>query len=405
MLIDKKVFFFTDNLSSSFIYNEVIRFSEKFKDVKVYLLDTAGVPVLPVNVSCESFQFEEYSSKNILKKYFFSIFSLVIHELIRYPKYLIHLKLFLGVISELMRCFYLFEQLNIKQEFSKKDSLNITFWFNSWATVLSIAKKYGVIEDYYSRVHGSDLYEYRVPVINKLPFRDFQLAMVKNVFSVSNTGSLYLKNKYPKYANKISVNYLGTIGHEVKMLERNEVFTIVSCSLINKIKRVYLIPEVLKYLVFPIHWIHIGEELSSDYTIKEFHKNISQLKASNNNIRMEFKGFVSNEDVFKFYQSQKVDLFISLSESEGLPVSMMEAISFGIPVLATDVGGCSEIVNSKTGILIEKEFDPRVVGQLISEFKYSKVDLENRKNEITQFWSEKFNAIKNHNELISSILN
>ena len=46
------------------------------------------------------------------------------------------------------------------------------------------------------------------------------------------------------------------------------------------------------------------------------------------------------------------DLFVNMSLSEGIPVSIMEAISFGIPIIATNVGGNAEIVNDETGVLI-----------------------------------------------------
>ena len=57
----------------------------------------------------------------------------------------------------------------------------------------------------------------------------------------------------------------------------------------------------------------------------------------------------------EYYSANRVDLFISLSASEGLPVSMMEAISFGIPILATGVGGVPEIVNTSTGRLVKAD--------------------------------------------------
>jgi glycosyltransferase involved in cell wall biosynthesis len=50
------------------------------------------------------------------------------------------------------------------------------------------------------------------------------------------------------------------------------------------------------------------------------------------------------------------DIFVNPSYSEGLPSSVMEAASIGLPIIATDVGGTKEIIiNSKTGILIEPE--------------------------------------------------
>jgi len=49
-------------------------------------------------------------------------------------------------------------------------------------------------------------------------------------------------------------------------------------------------------------------------------------------------------------------LFVLPSYREGLPNSLIEAGSFGIPLLATDINGCNEvIIPNKTGILVEKK--------------------------------------------------
>ena len=53
-----------------------------------------------------------------------------------------------------------------------------------------------------------------------------------------------------------------------------------------------------------------------------------------------------------------MDGLVSVSESEGLPVSMMEAVAAGLPVLGTDVGGVREIVTPEAGVLLEKDFTP-----------------------------------------------
>jgi phosphatidylinositol alpha-1,6-mannosyltransferase len=48
------------------------------------------------------------------------------------------------------------------------------------------------------------------------------------------------------------------------------------------------------------------------------------------------------------------DVFVNPSYSEGLPTSIMEAASIGLPIIATDVGGTGEIITDyKTGILIK----------------------------------------------------
>ena len=58
-----------------------------------------------------------------------------------------------------------------------------------------------------------------------------------------------------------------------------------------------------------------------------------------------------------YYNTYEIDLFVNLSTIEGVPVSIMEAQSSGIPVLATDVGSSKEIVDDDNGFLIPKDFE------------------------------------------------
>ena len=42
------------------------------------------------------------------------------------------------------------------------------------------------------------------------------------------------------------------------------------------------------------------------------------------------------------------DVFILPSKSEGLSVTILEAMAAGIPVIATDVGGNKEVINNSS---------------------------------------------------------
>ena len=62
------------------------------------------------------------------------------------------------------------------------------------------------------------------------------------------------------------------------------------------------------------------------------------MKCASQNISFELKGFVDNNELLQIYTDKCFSFFINVSESEGLPVSIMEAASAGIPIVATDVG-------------------------------------------------------------------
>ena len=72
-------------------------------------------------------------------------------------------------------------------------------------------------------------------------------------------------------------------------------------------------------------------------------------------LRFFYNKSKTNEEVMEYYKNNLVDLFVNMSESEGLPVSMMEAMSFGVPVIAPDVGGIKEIVDENSGWLLSCE--------------------------------------------------
>lgn len=89
-------------------------------------------------------------------------------------------------------------------------------------------------------------------------------------------------------------------------------------------------------------------------------------KRMNISDRVRFEGLQS--DVNSFLKAS--DCFILLSRYEGLPISVLEAMRAGLPVVASDVGGNSEAVtNGVTGWLVGSDVDEiaRKVRQLIDQ--------------------------------------
>lgn len=66
----------------------------------------------------------------------------------------------------------------------------------------------------------------------------------------------------------------------------------------------------------------------------------------------EFRGFVPNPRVSVM---PDLDILCLMSQWEGLPMSIVEAMSIGLPVIATDVGGVREaVVHGETGLLVPR---------------------------------------------------
>src|SRR4051812_30808566 len=98
----------------------------------------------------------------------------------------------------------------------------------------------------------------------------------------------------------------------------------------------------------------------------------------------------------KFYSENFVHLFLNTSSSEGIPVSIMEAQSFGIPVMAPQVGGIPEIVSDENGKLFKPDSNPEQIAAAVSEMlalqpdQYQKLRLNAFSN-----WETHYNAEKN----------
>ena len=130
-----------------------------------------------------------------------------------------------------------------------------------------------------------------------------------------------------------------------------------------------------------------------------------QVLSSKTNISYCFKGRTDNETIHRFYAENHIDLFINVSKSEGVPVSIMEAISYGIPVLATDVGGTAEIVTDAIGKLMNKDLGPAELAKYIKTFfESSPQKLNTYSKNARDLGCNSYSADKNYNDFIKQIL-
>ena len=74
-----------------------------------------------------------------------------------------------------------------------------------------------------------------------------------------------------------------------------------------------------------------------------------------------FKGVVPNDVLYKLYASGEIDCVVLPSiithkgEHEGIPVSLMEAMAFKIPVISTNTGGIPELLENNAGVVVSQK--------------------------------------------------
>ena len=288
---------------------------------------------------------------------------------------------------------FILEKINI--EHSEK-TIIYSYWADNLATCGSIIKKMRPDLIHVTRAHSYEIYEEQTKY-GYIPFRMVQLNFLDKIYTDSYKGYLHLIHKHPKHAELIECSYVGVDDLGMNPFPKNtDKIDVVSCSYVRGQKRLHLFPEVLKHVKNKVTWHLIGEGPDLPQ-VKELCSKLPQ------NIEVKFLGYLDANGVIEYFRNVPLNLFISVSSIEGLPVSLIEAISFGIPILSTDVGGCNEICKEETGILIPKEFNPVQVAKQIDDFVNSNKNTSEFRKQVRKFWNENFNSKLNYAKFSNKI--
>jgi glycosyltransferase involved in cell wall biosynthesis len=162
----------------------------------------------------------------------------------------------------------------------------------------------------------------------------------KNTF-LKNTNIQYLEN-FPSLSSKFNYSVNKSIFDE---------FKIVQVANFRTQKNHFLALEVVKRLKefqYPFKWRFVGTVVDTIY----YAKILTLIEKENLNTVVEiFENSCEIEEHLKW-----ANCGVLTSNSEGLPVSLLEYGLAELPVVVTDVGQCFEVVeNGKCGYLIKSE--------------------------------------------------
>ena len=293
---------------------------------------------------------------------------------------------------------------NYLSELQSKTTIFYSFWFYYASYGGALLKRNGFNFRLFTRAHGSDIFQNREDTAYYIPYRRFPIwKYFDKIFPVSKKGGEYLEENQKIPPDKMIVSYLGVnIPKYICEASSGKSLNIVSCSNIISLKRIQLIIKGIasykkKHQDIQLSWFHIGDGPLMD-EIAEFA--MAQLNPLN--IEYSMLGQLSNTEVLSFYDTNTIDCFVSTSASEGLPVTIMEALSFGIPVMATSVGGVAEAVNESVGVVLDKDFLFRDFEKGLNKMFDFKD--HNRRKSINRWAKERFNAGDNYKRFISNML-
>lgn len=281
-----------------------------------------------------------------------------------------------------------------------------TYWCHVQTLAFALHKSELFNSKLISRIHRFDLYDDQT-IHGRHPFRTIIDDKLDKLFFIAEAGLKYYVDKMGKTSNNKYV--LSRLGIECAESydeiragqKKTDAFMLVSCSNLLPVKRVELIIQALSLINgINIHWIHFGD----GNTRKALEEMASGLLGDKDNICYEWKGKTDNQEIISFYREHLVDGFITTSQSEGCPVSIQEAVAFGIPIIATAVGEIPFMVE-ENGVLLPENPSPEEVACAIEKMSSSSAgDTESMRRKSRDIWERYFDAEKNYKFFVDELM-
>lgn len=243
------------------------------------------------------------------------------------------------------------------------------------------------------RAHGGDLYGRDTS--GYIPLQR-QVVKYADLFCcISHNGADFIQGKYPDLAGNVAVCHLGTHPSDPSPVKKEArgLPTVVTCSSFAPVKRLTLIADSLVKVDLPLRWVHFGGADHEAETI------ISRLKGGK--VQADFKGVVPNAEIRLYYEQNEIDVFVNLSSSEGLPVSIIEAAAAAIPVVATNVGGTGELIDDGCGRLLSANPSSDDAAKAIRQLLNATDRNISQRTEINKRWRNGFDATVAYEKFIS----
>lgn len=135
----------------------------------------------------------------------------------------------------------------------------------------------------------------------------------------------------------------------------NFKYRLCTSGTVNERKGQYIIIEAMK---------RIDEAILNDLHLTvmgvgpDFDKLVGDVKDSGLSEHVTFKGNVPNPQMHELLCAENI--YCLMSNNEGLPIAIIEAMRAGLPVISTRIAGIPEEVDERNGVLIQPDIDELV---------------------------------------------
>lgn len=185
---------------------------------------------------------------------------------------------------------------------------------------------------------GEGVFDYADPLARRIS------PCVKRIFTDNDAIIGVLTNKYGFNRDIIKTHFQPSeMKIEKPVLRKSKKINILWASRVSAQKRPELLLEIANMLDPNLYHIDMYGKMEVSYG-KDFADNVSSL-----DYRGSFNG-IDSIDVSKY------DCFLYTSYIDGLPNTILEIASKGLPIIASDAGGVKDFIkNKKTGMLVSSD--------------------------------------------------
>jgi glycosyltransferase involved in cell wall biosynthesis len=247
-----------------------------------------------------------------------------------------------------LKSIYWFLRIDLKH-FSSNSKIHAQF--ATQAAVLSL-----LVKNFYSNKPLLSFTFHAYDIYSKNKWFNLLISNCHKAISISEFNIEYVNKKYVS-SDKIILSRLGVFKNKIKKSEKigAEIFNLGLMSWFVEKKGINYLLEAFKILKND-GFENIRLKLAGDGPLKE--EILSYIDENNLTNSIEYIGKIKGHDKDKFYNSLDVFVLPSVSlknDQDGIPVVLMEAIAYGLPLVSTKVSGIPEIcINNYNGILINQ---------------------------------------------------
>lgn len=223
-------------------------------------------------------------------------------------------------------------------------------------------------------VHGTRMFEQNAKnslglilekiILTKIKY-DFQISVTKAFLKIKN-----INNKIVYIPNGINLGVFNKVN-----VQKSNYPKILWVGRFDPVKRLEDLITAMKIInkARPTARLSLVGYGPEEKKLKDLRK---KLGVKN----IDFVGKKEGLDLIKEYKSSH--LFVLCSSSEGLPITILEAIASSLPIVATNVGGIPEILNGNKMSILVNPGNPKELAEGIIRFLLKKDKLVNNESEI-----------------------